>query len=342
MYIVFITFIILVVGFIIVARENYLKTEFRIAFVDASIENERYVVEEYIDKLGPAKILDVLEKEYPICHSQSHDLGKVIFEVSGDISIAIETCRNRCTDGCYHGVLMEAFEDFVSKENYLDNHIVLSDLKDKVDAICNDPATATFIRQGNCAHGVGHALMYLANYNIKESLGYCGLFKSKPLEYYCSNGAFMEYDIVYGKSDLNTKSLHYPCDTFTDFPAGCYRYKMQRLVRILGGTSAAAEECMQLDGFVRLGCFHGFGLAHIVEINENPSRILSVCKFGTSDDKKICIEGAVEKLSDHQEVQAQKACAFLEDSLKEFCQTAAQRKYHSVEKSFALYFDSQP
>ena len=46
---------------------------------------------------------------------------------------------------------------------------------------------------GDCAHGVGHALMWLADYDVQPALDACKLFVEPPLAYYCATGAYMEY-----------------------------------------------------------------------------------------------------------------------------------------------------
>ncbi len=314
------------------AYHNDAAAKFRSAFLSTSENNRRGVFETYIGTLGTSGILDVLENEYPLCHSQAHDLGKVLFREAGDINEAIAECRTRCTSGCFHGILMEAFQG--SGE-----HVTLADVQAKVSAVCSDQRVTDIHREGNCAHGVGHALMYLAGYRIGEALDYCKVFSDKRLEYYCNGGAFMEYDITNGNSDYATKPRWYPCDTHTEFPAACWRYKTQRLMSKGVKADELRVKCEELNGLERLGCFHGLGFAHIVGASVYPQHLAEACRNGTLDEQKACIEGAVERLSSYDEELARKTCAFLEDGLKAFCQEAASRKAYSLDKSFDLYFE---
>ncbi|PYO54765.1 MAG: hypothetical protein DMD83_21740 [Candidatus Rokuibacteriota bacterium] len=61
---------------------------------------------------------------------------------------------------------------------------------------------------GNCAHGVGHAILILSGYDLGEALKHCAAFESAPLTYYCATGVFMENAINPGARDRNTGSLH--------------------------------------------------------------------------------------------------------------------------------------
>lgn len=80
------------------------KTEY-----SAARGSKRPVFEKYLDTLGADGILDVLETAHPLCHSQAHELGRVIVARLKDLGVALSACKTRCTSGCMHGVLMEAF-----------------------------------------------------------------------------------------------------------------------------------------------------------------------------------------------------------------------------------------
>ena len=71
--------------------------------------NKRPLYEQYIDVIGANGILDGIERVWPKCHDQAHDLGKVIYERVQDIGRGLRVCADQCYSGCMHGVLMEAF-----------------------------------------------------------------------------------------------------------------------------------------------------------------------------------------------------------------------------------------
>ena len=234
-----------------------------------------------------------------------------------------------------HGVMMEAFTT-------ADDHVSITDLKPILPEFCFDEKITSYNKPGDCAHGVGHALMFLGDYDIDRALSGCEYFDNKPIEYYCATGAYMEYTNVFRNE--GNKSLFYPCDTY-QYPAACFRYKMNPLLKRLGeerGISALREvitKCQELDGFHRLGCFHGFGNAHMQHIRLGVFKINDVCGFGNKDDKLACIDGAIERLAKYFPEDAPKACEDLAGEFKELCLEAAERDLYDLEKDFSLYFD---
>lgn len=317
-------------------------------FNQAPTLDKRAVFSSYYDSLGPAGILDALEQEFPLCHGQAHDLGKVVYERSQDLNGSIVTCRDRCSSGCFHGVLMEAFQDVAVEEpndehppGEEDVHVRLEDLRAKIEQTCSLDEVTSVHPPGRCAHGLGHALMFLAEYDIPTALEYCGLFSDRRMEYYCNGGAFMEYDLIWGRQDFtNGKALHYPCDTYTEFPAACYFYRMSYLLRIRGGVDKVAQECLTLPRYSRLGCLRGLGLSQITALNQTPGQLAKVCSAGDTDDQKACIEGAVERWSDFDTPAPRVACQSLTgDELKQWCEAAADRGGFKLDKSFDLIFD---
>src|SRR3989344_3287984 len=225
-------------------------------FSRTKLADRRAVFERHLAAVGAPGILDTLEGRYPLCHSQAHELGKVIFAESGELTEAIETCRERCTGGCFHGVLMEAFSSLASSTD-AEGHLELGDVKTAMRELCQSELVTAIHREGKCTHGAGHALAFVSGYNLSEALASCELFGDRRLEYYCAGGVFMEYDIAYGAAEARGRPLHYPCDTHTEFPSACYAYKAKHLMAALQTPEAYAAECMGLERFSRLGCFRG-------------------------------------------------------------------------------------
>ena len=165
--------------------------------------------------------------------------------------------------------------------------------------ICKSDVLALY-RTGDCVHGVGHAMMYLSDYDVPKALEYCSLFESDPLDYYCSTGAFMEYVATFDVRDNETNSLFYPCDQ-SDYPAACFRYKLGYVVQRYYTEGKQLKEiiegCLELEGKYRLGCFHGIGNALVGSIQSDQVDFGDVCSFGTKDDQYMCIEGAIERMA---------------------------------------------
>ena len=303
-----------------------LKKEFRKSFSQNPAEL-RPLYELYIDKIGANGILDVLEEDK--CHGQGHDLGKIIFDRSHNISLSGKICQSRCTSGCFHGVLMEA-------ATVADTAGQINSFTDRVTSLCAGDVKQRSI--GTCIHGIGHSLMYLSKYNINGALNQCSeLFgDQKPFEYFCATGAYMEYFLENIQPSI---VLFYPCNLEERFPAACYRYRVQEeiITRKLSFKQLTAS-CLALRKRHRTGCFHGIGKAHIQMIFDKPALLNKACGSGSIADQKICIEGVIEKLADLDISKALQACSQLDKELVEFCRTTANNGMYNINKDFSSYF----
>jgi len=292
--------------------------------------DKRQLYDEYLPKLGADWILNWLEILYPACHAHSHELGMAIYARGKDIGLALNECKTKCTSGCMHGVLMEAFGTHS-----------LHEITEKMGNFCKNKEMTRFHKPGNCAHGIGHALMVVTHHDIEKSISGCSSFNNPAMGYYCATGVFMEYFHTWNEEDLNKHSLHFPCDTLTRYSAACYRYKAPKILKKLDGNiNTLAEKCLELPRSLRLGCFHGLGTAKVLDIFNDPKLLTDVCHRGNSDDQAMCIEGAIEKLADFKSDKATAACEYLEGENRKLCLAAAHGKMYRLDKpTMGLYID---
>lgn len=301
-------------------------------------KNRRPIYEEYIDIIGANGILDGIEKLSPKCHSEAHDLGKIIYARLKDIGKSLRVCADRCYTGCMHGVLMEAFAGVPVDE---EGHVDVNALKPLMNDICfkNEQMIADY-SPGECAHGIGHALMVLSGYIIPEAIELCNGYANPAMAYYCASGAYMEYVIVHDPEDAKSKSLFYPCDTY-DYPGACFWHKMLPVMTRNYKENRTLDElrgdCEQLSGKFRLGCFHGLGNAHMSKIYRGKISIKEVCLHGTEEEQFVCIEGSIERMARYFEDRAVQICDQLEGKHKEVCLGAVKNKMNNVEKDLTLY-----
>ncbi|MDP3741027.1 MAG: hypothetical protein Q8R08_01730 [bacterium] len=329
--------------FILAARKDSLQDQFQTAFFDAAKGRRVEVVSEYYDALGVSGMLHALEEKDLLCHFQAHEVGKVAYKKMQDLNEAIKTCGSSCTGGYFHGALIEAFKDIVPKPDAPESHIELADLRDKMRELCSREIVIDIHREGKCFHGVGHALTFLSGYShLDAAISYCQLLGDKPREHYCAEGAFMEYNFSDEAvpQQQSGEISHYPCDTYTEFPAACYRSKSQKLRQVLKTADKVGQECLKLDRPNRLGCFYGTGFAFSNHVRANPRFLPSLCGQGNLDDQRMCIEGAMEKPEDPRLMASVEACEYISSELKGFCLTAFNSKSYSLTKSFELYFDN--
>lgn len=303
-----------------------LKNEFRKSYSQNPAEL-RPLYELYIDKIGANGILDVIEENR--CHEQGHDLGKIIFNRTHNISLSGKVCQSRCTSGCFHGVLMEA-------ATVAETSGQIESFNERVTSLCAGDIKQRSI--GTCIHGIGHSLTYLSKYNIDGALKQCReLFgDQKPFEYFCATGAYMEYLLENMQPSIVP---FYPCNLEERFPAACYRYRVKNeiITRKLSFKQLTAS-CLALRDRHRTGCFHGLGMAHIDMIFDKPALLNKACGSGSIADRKICIEGVIEKLVELDISKALQACSQLDVELVEFCQTTANNGMYNINKDFSSYF----
>ncbi len=321
------------------------RQEFLDAYRMADRRHARALYEAYLPRIGANGLREEIRIAYPNCHDEGHDLGKVIFARLRDVGASLESCADACASACMHGVLMQFFTDTSSagasgEAHHHSPQLTTAAVAGRIPTICETQAFARMYRPGDCAHGVGHAVMFLSNYDIPAGIGLCERFPSYALRYYCATGAYMEYRIAKTPSDYASHGPLYPCDK-TLYPAACFRYVMLYTIKEQYARGATLEtiqrQCAELRGKYRLGCFHGLGFAHSGVIGGGLRMLADVCRFGTRDDQTVCVEGAIERLGRFTPAIASQRCASLTDWRREVCQAAASQKMWYMEKSFALY-----
>ena len=296
----------------------------------------RALYEEYIDAIGANGILDGIESVVPLCHHEAHELGRIIYARLREVAAGLQVCANRCNSGCMHGVIMGAFAQDRGAAS------VAGAVKQRMHEICfEEKAITSAYAPGDCAHGIGHAHMYVAGYDIPQALARCDRFDAPAMRYYCATGAYMEYVTERDQSDAAARSLFYPCDT-TDYPSACARHKMgyvmQRHYRAGRTLEQLIQQCARLEGKFRLGCFHGLGNGHMVHIAGGQVSLREVClQHGTRAEQDVCIEGALERMGRYYPQLATKTCATVDGDDRVVCARAAANAMYNMTKDLSLY-----
>jgi len=311
----------------------------------------RPLYEAWIDEIGANGIVQVLHSVYPTCHDRGHDLGKVIFERVGSIQESLATCDDACFSGCMHGVMMEAFEverpaDPSGELGVFDpgTHVEIEDVEEKMKSMCAD---AVFedgqgpYSVGDCAHGVGHALMFISDYDIDEAMRMCEFFESYPMQYYCATGGYMEYVERNFDFEENKDVVDFsPCGEHA-YPAACFRYRFgfETVKHYTQGRTLGdlVSVCEAMEGANRLGCFHGIGNGHMTIVKRGLLSAEELCSFGTEDDQFVCLEGVMERLSRYHPDSAVEQCLKMDGWRRDVCLDAVANQMYSMDKSFDLY-----
>jgi len=308
--------------------------------------DQREVYEKYITLIGANGMKKVIHKLHPLCHDEAHEFGKVIFSEVKEVAPSLAACDQTCFSGCMHGVFMEAFEKAIPSHEHEESgehphHLETTNIAPLLPKFCDQESID--YKKGDCAHGIGHALMAMSYYNIEEAVESCQNFEDPILTYYCATGGYMEYTNKY--TEVTKDNLFHPCEE-AKYPAACYRYKMPKIFHNLSKEMGPkvipfiVNKCLEMDGFQRLGCFHGYGNAHVGHIRIKRFTIAEICKFGTDDDKIACIEGVIERLGKYTPKLAPPLCDSLEGDFKEICLAGAEGKMYRLDKDFRLYFQN--
>lgn len=318
------------------------RKEFVQAYGAADRLHAAALYEQFLPRIGANGIREGIKTVYPVCHDEAHDLGKLIFSKLRDVGASLESCADACASGCMHGVLMQFFTNG-SMDGHAHQHSVqltAADIAGRIPTFCDNQALTRMYSPGDCAHGVGHAVMFLSKYDVSAGIDLCDRFPSYALRYYCATGAYMEYRLVRTPTDYPNHGGLYPCDS-TPYPAACFRYVMTNTVRWLyangGKLETLQSRCAALTGKYRLGCFHGIGNALVGRIALGRMTVAEVCGFGIRDDQTVCVEGAMERLGKFTPAVAAERCEPLTDWRRGVCEAAASRKMYDMNKSFAMY-----
>jgi hypothetical protein len=312
-------------------------------------ENLRALYADALDNMPTSTVLSLIE-ENKFCHSDSHELGKLVYLRSkANLASAFEVCQKHCMDGCFHGVLMEAFRSPNERSDEL-SHVSHEDFQKKAVEIC--ATSANIQAPEECAHAIGHGLL-VSTEDMHRALELCSTFKIPGVGYYCSTGVFMQRDIDHGEEDAKRADYTYPCSEFAgQYDVQCWRYKVRQLfIKFQTSNSGsrtsrinAAEQmkemCRGLEKKARLGCWHGLGNGLYAEIIDTPEYLADLCIGDNSDNERLaCIDGAMENVSLVSARAATQACAALGyNRLAKFC-ASIDGKNNSLEReTLPMYY----
>jgi len=294
----------------------------------------------YYDEFGPDVIRAALD-DIPFCHAQAHNFGRVIYEHTKDLAQATTICRDSCTAGCIHGVLMSMFEEKSDGNASVGEHITLADMnqqmRHEIAGICSEKGSVSkYTGVGNCFHAVGHALDALASNDIPSAIDLCQIFNDSGAGavYYCATGVYMERDIEMGQEDAKISSA-FPC-TLNKYSAGCFRYKLRRIFDLRSDYIAAKEICLGLSGSEQTGCFHGLGFGAYRAVLRDPSKVDAICSGGDEIDTRLCLEGMFGIINLYDRKVPPRACEIYPGDTT-LCKAASEVRNFDMKRDFRPY-----
>ena len=291
--------------------------------------------------VSPIRLRDVLLSIYPEQPAEEHELAHLIGETAYARlgTSGFRYCDSVFTFACYHGVILAAIRD----QGYQQS--VLLDLA----AGC-EKAGKNRTADISCAHGIGHGLMWVRNYNLLQSFEACdSVFqKDRELRFFCWDGVSMENVVRRGNlpdgmtsSPMDQKNMYAPCDTLpSQYQPACVREHvfLARLVVLNRDTVKTSEYCLHyLSEDVRQQCFGALGGALYQDDPQTPDRIIVECGKAPTKYYQNCIGVASRHygFSGRPEM-ANKLCESLGKSMSELCLAGV------MEATDSLYTISSP
>ncbi len=319
--------IVILAGYIIikiipenVSDSNFLDIKECLELPQEDIDNcYSDFIEEYAGDKSIKELLSILENNRRdeeienFCHPMTHAIGRYSLDKYGQVGDAFDACDFTCHSGCYHGVMERLF---LTKEDIANGkqHITLDDLYEKVPSACdrenfNNPTDFEIF---NCLHGVGHAILYSIDYDIRDGLKVCDTLSSQFERSSCYGGLFMENVTAFDKSqrDIIVGDYHYPCTKVDSaHQVDCYMMQTSIMLEFAPDDETLAQECSKIfsmteyENKTRLveSCFTSIGrdLSNSVRLG-NPKRAFNACRQ-VPEYTSICNSGVTNALIDNSQ-----------------------------------------
>lgn len=233
------------------------------------------------------------------CHPVVHAIGRETFLLKGNIHDSFSACDQTCQSGCYHGSV-ERFlrgDDLYAQTN---QHPSQRELKQKAAIAC-DPKTALRFRY-QCLHGLGHAIMFFATYNLPNSLEVCDALEDEWSRSSCYGGVFMENvsNSINEKKNFSPTDYHAPCNRLdAKYQRECYVMQTSRMSEMGLSAERILQECDKA-GEYRVPCAQSLGrdLSNDSRLGEREAAAKK-CELASGETRLACVRGVVYALIDN-------------------------------------------
>ena len=230
------------------------------------------------------------------CHSLMHFTGQVAFLRSRNVSRSLSEGNPVCFAGYYHGVLEEYLtEKSADAED--------PEVRAEVPNLCEPVKTQARKKYNECLHGLGHALMFLTEDGLPDSLALCDLLPTADEQGWCYSGVFMENSTSATNRDHPSPYLRpdeplYPCTILNErYLPMCYTlqsFYFAEIEKYDWGKTAAW--CMKVPERHRWGCFHAIGQTQVGFTQDETVMAENCALMPTDDGRTMCVRGAAGAL----------------------------------------------
>lgn len=309
-------------GYTLHTTEAFTINTFIAEFENSSDQEREEVSAQYLAHYSGGELLDAIENKYPFCHREGHPLGRAIYTKTHTLSESLRVCRNRCSDGCFHGAFIEMFAGD-DKRDDVPLEIVPIDVETVLPralGLCKNEAVSSLVLPWKCMHGIGHVLAYTSGNDIGASIRACRTLKDPDAVRPCVSGVYMELMARTDPAPAFTKKDLYPCDLYPEFATQCYHYKVPLMSSTWESPGDIRRVCTELFGEARDGCIRGYGFTYsTVAMAKTAGGLDALCDFPTKHDREECVIGAVYLVAMSTNSDSEDACAIVSNEYRFAC-----------------------
>jgi hypothetical protein len=180
-------------------------------------------------------------------------------------------------------------------------HISFAELQAKVKTAC-DPSLSSLLRF-QCLHGLGHAILYYSDYDLKVSLTLCDATGDDWSAGSCWGGVFMENLVAAdpARRDVSATDLHHPCNTVAERYKGlCYGMQTSRMAEMGLTPAQIFVECKNAGDY-ETPCIESLGRdSSNTARTGDPRAVSSMCELGAGEPQvQACTRGVIHALVDN-------------------------------------------
>ena len=286
---------------------NYVRSEMKICLDNGGRNNcYKEVGKLLFDQMGYQKVLDSFQanEAYPEifsrCHEVTHYLGRSAYLETKSIPALYNQDRSVCHGGFYHGVI----EGYFAEKNLLVLGEPSAELASNIKSVCgnsNDYSVPRFYSE--CVHGIGHAMMYITDAELPESLKFCDALSTRSDQQTCYGGALMENSSSSTNFDHPSKYLsatdqNYPCTILAEqYLQQCYEYQSSYFAELAKWDwQKVVTMCGQVPAAYQQGCFHIVGTNQVGFTQDQATWIKDCNYISTKDYRASCYAGIISSL----------------------------------------------
>ena len=254
------------------------------------------------------------------CHGAAHHFGMFFYGLTGNMTQAMDFAEKRdCGGAMYHGAI----------ENYFLTEMILNDAKkDEIEFvnICQSlGGDAKKMKRVECAHGTGHGLAKVYDYEVFSGVKRCDEFPEAVERRLCYEGFFMENTVAQietGGGTIDENDILFPCNKLDPkYSGACYYYHTSYILQKKGTVNGGFEECNKVTPEESLKlCYMGVGRHVGSQIFSDLGKMKIACEIGILKYQAFGYQGALIVTVDQMGFDdAFEACKVYPEFFKETC-----------------------